>query len=204
MVTPIASPTTINNAVLTFSSTEACQVLADAPYASVGSVEVIVSTVTGSGISTATLTGMQSGGSYSFEFLCEDQYGNQSNSIQSGVFNIAVPVSTGGGGGSSYGSIARMTTSMTSPTTTTPTTPTTIPKLIKTLKLGVKGDQVKLLQQMLNKKGFTIATTGAGSMGNESNVFATKTKSAVVKFQKANGLKPDGVVGPKTWALLQK
>ena len=28
------------------------------------------------------------------------------------------------------------------------------------------------------------------------------TKKAIVEFQKANGLEPDGKVGPKTWAVL--
>ncbi len=31
-----------------------------------------------------------------------------------------------------------------------------------------------------------------------------KTKRAIVEFQKAKGLKPDGRVGPKTWAELEK
>lgn len=34
------------------------------------------------------------------------------------------------------------------------------------------------------------------------SIFGTKTKEAVVVFQKAKGLSVDGIVGPKTWEKL--
>jgi len=30
--------------------------------------------------------------------------------------------------------------------------------------------------------------------------FAPRTEAAVQRFQRANGLVPDGIVGPKTWS----
>lgn len=50
---------------------------------------------------------------------------------------------------------------------------------------GSKGDAVKLVQ----------AVIGAKPDGD----FGLKTEQAVMAWQKANGLKPDGVVGPVTW-----
>ena len=62
---------------------------------------------------------------------------------------------------------------------------------MKTLKLGSKGDEVKLLQQKLKI--------------TDDGVFGPKTEAAVVAFQKAHSDvcgEADGIVGPKTWAAL--
>lgn len=62
-----------------------------------------------------------------------------------------------------------------------------------TLKLKDQGEDVKLLQVKLIKKGFKISADGD---------FGPKTESAVKDLQRANRLNPDGIVGPKTWAVL--
>ena len=62
------------------------------------------------------------------------------------------------------------------------------------LKSGSRGPDVVRLQQMLTAAGYT--TYGA------DGTFGSKTYNAVVKFQAAKGLKPDGVVGQATWAAL--
>lgn len=79
-----------------------------------------------------------------------------------------------------------------------PTAPTTPPgtSSLPSLKQGAKGEQVKLLQTLLEKHG--LRTGGAD--GN----FGPMTHAAVVKFQLAHGLGGSGLVGPQTWALLQK
>ena len=51
------------------------------------------------------------------------------------------------------------------------------------------------LQQALKAAGFYKGTVD-GKLGNG-------TKAAIVKFQKANGLKADGIVGEKTWSELK-
>jgi murein DD-endopeptidase MepM/ murein hydrolase activator NlpD len=56
------------------------------------------------------------------------------------------------------------------------------------VKIGSKGDAVKLLQSKLG-----IVADG---------IFGKQTKAAVLKFQKAHGLVADGIVGAKTWAKL--
>ncbi|MGM0904680.1 MAG: peptidoglycan-binding protein [Bacillota bacterium] len=58
------------------------------------------------------------------------------------------------------------------------------------LKKGMKGAEVKKLQQVLTNKGYS--TKGI------DGVFGSNTEAAVKKFQKANKLKADGVVGPAT------
>lgn len=67
----------------------------------------------------------------------------------------------------------------------------------RNLKLGMSGEDVKTLQQILNADARTaIATSGSGSVGNESTYFGTKTKIAVMKFQelyKSDVLAPAGL-----------
>jgi hypothetical protein len=73
------------------------------------------------------------------------------------------------------------------------------------LELGMEGEDVKALQQFLNKNGFTVAASGVGSSGNETDYFGAKTQAAVAKYQKANGITPTaGYFGPKTRAHVAK
>jgi hypothetical protein len=66
----------------------------------------------------------------------------------------------------------------------------------RTLRSGMKGDDVKLLQTKLIALGIDLGPWGAdGSFGNA-------TKTAVKLFQVRNGLKMDGIVGPATWRVL--
>jgi len=54
----------------------------------------------------------------------------------------------------------------------------------------------KEIQTALNKAGYFKGVID-GQIGS-------KTKEAIQKFQSANGITPDGVVGSKTWQLLSK
>lgn len=90
------------------------------------------------------------------------------------------------------------------------TLPATIGILTQNLQFGMVNPQVLILQQLLNSLGFTIATEGAGSPGNETTKFGLLTREAVKKFQCAklnicSGSESDtgyGRVGPKTRAAL--
>lgn len=62
------------------------------------------------------------------------------------------------------------------------------------LRVGSRGDDVRALHEKLAAVGFACAVDGA---------FGPQT-AAVVTFQKAHGLTADGVVGPMTWAALDR
>ncbi|NJM21242.1 MAG: hypothetical protein HC907_22275 [Richelia sp. SM1_7_0] len=64
----------------------------------------------------------------------------------------------------------------------------------ETLREGSRGNEVELLQGMLEYSNF-------GSLIVDG-VFAAKTKTTVIDFQKARGFQPDGVVGKQTWSSL--
>lgn len=65
-----------------------------------------------------------------------------------------------------------------------------------TLKRGSKGDYVRILQTMLENKGYDL-----GSYGIDGD-YGRATEAAVKAFQKDHGLKADGICGEKTWAAL--
>ena len=59
---------------------------------------------------------------------------------------------------------------------------------------GMRGDEVVRVQQKLRQWGYYD--------GSADGVFGQETYEAVVRFQKKNGLKADGVAGPATLAAL--
>jgi peptidoglycan hydrolase-like protein with peptidoglycan-binding domain len=65
---------------------------------------------------------------------------------------------------------------------------------ITVLQQGSKGPEVIDLQYLLIKRG-QIPDAEVAPDGE----FGPRTKAAVIKFQKAKGLTPDGVVGAMTW-----
>ncbi len=76
---------------------------------------------------------------------------------------------------------------------------TTLPVFTRNLTLGAVGADVKSLQIYLNSRGFTIATSGGGSPGYETMYFGQATQSALVRFQRSNGIVPaSGFFGPLT------
>lgn len=66
-----------------------------------------------------------------------------------------------------------------------------------TLRKGSTGTYVTLAQKLLIERGYSCGSAGADGK------FGSDTQYAVKKFQQANGLQVDGVIGPKTWAALE-
>ena len=63
-----------------------------------------------------------------------------------------------------------------------------------TVQQGSSGAAVRLAQRLLTDYGY--------EPGPVDGSFGPKTKKAVKQFQKDFGLTVDGIVGPKTWAML--
>ena len=72
----------------------------------------------------------------------------------------------------------------------------TVEVTVQMLKKGSKIDNVKALQILLIGYGFDCGEYGA------DGDFGSATDEAVCKYQKANGLTVDGIVGEKTWGKL--
>ena len=67
----------------------------------------------------------------------------------------------------------------------------------KTLRRGMRGDDVRYLQWLLNHKfGYDNVTVDGG--------FGPTTEKIVCAFQRSVGLEDDGVVGKLTWGKLKK
>ena len=68
----------------------------------------------------------------------------------------------------------------------------------KTIRKGNYGALVKECQTMLNKLGYDLGICGI------DGDFGQATEKAVKAFQKDHGLTQDGVVGQKTWTVLEQ
>ncbi|GAB3700929.1 C40 family peptidase [Mariniluteicoccus flavus] len=63
-----------------------------------------------------------------------------------------------------------------------------------TLKIGKRNGDVKRLQRSLTKAGFKVPATG---------YFGTMTRSALIRYQRANGVPATGTAATLTWTALQ-
>ena len=99
------------------------------------------------------------------------------------------------------------TTPSTTPTETTPAEPTENAAPTFTLPAGTKlqrGESVGESDLTVSTDPELIAelqralTTAGYDPGTPDGIFGVNTEAAVVAFQQANGLSPDGIVGPET------
>ncbi len=63
------------------------------------------------------------------------------------------------------------------------------------VRYGDRSPRVVLIQILLNRTGSNL---------NVDGVFGPRTRAAVVEFQTAHRIKPDGKVGPNTWRELPR
>lgn len=66
---------------------------------------------------------------------------------------------------------------------------------VPTVKMGTKGDNAKLLQHNLNQCSATL---------EEDGIFGKLSTAALVRWQHANGLCPDGIYGKKSHAKMKE
>ncbi len=75
-----------------------------------------------------------------------------------------------------------------------PTKEEPVTRLLKRTYPMMRGDDISALQEQLNKLGYNCGTV--------DGIFGDKTKAGVITFQKAAGVKVDGIVGPVTRGAL--
>ena len=68
----------------------------------------------------------------------------------------------------------------------------TLSRLLKRTKPMMKGEDVRAAQKALLARGYSCGSSGADGQ------FGAGTKDAVMRFQKAHGLKADGIIGKDT------
>jgi peptidoglycan hydrolase-like protein with peptidoglycan-binding domain len=108
-----------------------------------------------------------------------------------GGYGIVGPLTTAAltrtlGGAPVTGPVIQPTTQPTQ----TPTVPTSIPLLTRPVSVKTSDPSIKSLQIFLNTHGYTIATSGNGSRGNETTYFGPTTINALARFQIAQGITP--------------
>lgn len=67
---------------------------------------------------------------------------------------------------------------------------------MQTISRGSSGPDVRVVQSLLNRIGYNA--------GPVDGIFGSRTYQAVTAFQTNNSLVPDGIVGPATWAVLDR
>lgn len=70
--------------------------------------------------------------------------------------------------------------------------PEHIPANYPTIQIGDRGPIVKIWQQYLHEMGYFP--------GKIDGIFGKRTRGPSLAYQADNGLRPDGVIGPRTWA----
>ncbi|RKD30563.1 M14 family metallopeptidase [Thermohalobacter berrensis] len=67
---------------------------------------------------------------------------------------------------------------------------------MRVLRLGSTGTDVMEIQSLLDKIGY--------NPGPIDGIFGYRIQQAVINFQRDNGLVPDGIVGPRTYSILER
>lgn len=156
-------------------------------------------------------TGLTSDTQYTYAIQAFDAGGNASLASTEATIRTSstqtTTSSTSSSGTRHYGTVRatpQPTTPVVPPTTTQPFTGT------MPLKIGMRNEQVKLLQTYLNDRGFVIALTGPGSPGKETTIYGAGTKAAVARLQsylkvtKDPSIVVNGALTPQLRAYLSK
>ena len=163
---------------------------------------------TGSTAHSASVSGLSNGHSYTYYVRCKDSSNNENTSDTVISFSVSSASSGGGddssggssgssrgGGGTSNNSGASVSNTSGGSGVTTGATQTL---WNRNLTIGSRGSDVLALQKVLISKGYL-------SIKAPTTYFGQLTKSALIRYQKANGIYPtSGYFGPKTRAYMNK
>ena len=185
-------------------------------YGIVANLSTVIATSTlgtlGATIYNQSISGLTCATIYYYRSYATNPAGTSFGSIQSFTTSACAivsypPTPTRSSGGSRKVAPQAMPAILpvTMPTTTTISGISPILPFTRNLITGSSGNDVKNLQRYLNSKGFTVALTGPGSQGNETNYFGALTRQALARFQKANNIYPSvGYFGPITRGFISK
>ncbi len=201
-VTPIPEKVALKKAIYHFTASEECvDFQATEIQGGSGSEEFIIDPPAPDTDLTASFHGLKAGKTYSVSFTCVDADSFPSNTLDIGPFKVNS--SSGGTGGHVVHSTPNTTELV--PETNMPPVPvariTDIQSVIQNLKLGMKGVDVKTLQEFLTSQNKTPAAQILKDHGT-TDFFGKLTKAALAEWQTASGLVGDGIFGPKTRAKI--
>jgi hypothetical protein len=119
------------------------------------------------------------------------------------TINNTAPRASSGGSSRRRDVVTAITKSVT--TTSTPVLSMATTTLwIRNLTVGDVGEDVRMLQKLLNQQGFIVSLSGIGSPGRETSYFGLLTRAALAKFQAAHAITPSvGYFGPLTRVAVQ-
>ena len=149
---------------------------------------------TGSTSHSTHIDGLSNVNTYSFYIRCTDGLNNSNISDYIISFNIGNMSQRNSGG--MLLSLIKNNNEVTVKPDDTASIKTEIEKINKNLKIGTISKDVKILQQFLISQNKGPSAKALKKNGATNN-FGSLTKKALMEWQKANGLKPDGIFGVK-------
>ncbi len=142
------------------------------------------------GLSTA-LTSLNADGTFNISLMVPETKTTETYVMYVKYFDIEVP-------GSEVEITVEPNTSAKSSNATVSAATVTEKIVSRSYGLYEQNAEIKKLQQFLNNNGYTVAKSGLGSKGRETEYFGPATVNALKAFQKANGLSVTGTLNNET------